>query len=135
MRPRRLPPRRPPRRTKSRFRSRVRLCRAGRLPSRAALTATTQRLRDALGRWDPAGAVPRDVTYLALHHQRILRLMADRRRLGNATLVRLPADVLGEARDTVAGAAASGSDPALARPPAARARGRRRARRRPAQPL
>ena len=70
-------------------------------PLAAALTATTQRLRDALGRWDPAGAVPRDVTYLALHHQRILRLMADRRRLGNATLVRLPADVLGEARDTV----------------------------------
>ena len=67
----------------------------------AALTATTQRLRDALGRWDPAAAAPRDVTYLALHHQRILRLMADRRRLGNATLGRLPADVRAEARDTV----------------------------------
>jgi membrane-bound lytic murein transglycosylase B len=67
----------------------------------AALTATTRRLHDALGRWDPASAVPREVTYLALHHQRIMRLMAVRRRLGNATLVRLPDDVRGEARDTV----------------------------------
>ena len=70
-------------------------------PLAASLTAATQRLRAALGQWDPATAAPRDVTYLALHHQRILRLMADRRRLGNATLVRLPADVRGEARDTV----------------------------------
>jgi membrane-bound lytic murein transglycosylase B len=67
----------------------------------AALSATTRRLRDELARWDPATAVPREVTYLALHHQRILRLMTDRRRLGNATLARLPADVVGEARDTV----------------------------------
>jgi membrane-bound lytic murein transglycosylase B len=70
-------------------------------PLAASLTAATQRLRAALGQWDPATAAPREVTYLALHHQRILRLMADRRRLGNATLVRLPADVRGEARDTV----------------------------------
>jgi membrane-bound lytic murein transglycosylase B len=47
--------------------------------------------------------VPRDVTYLALHHQRMLRLMAARRRLGDATLARLPTDVRGEARDTVVG--------------------------------
>jgi membrane-bound lytic murein transglycosylase B len=69
----------------------------------ATLTATTRRLRDALQRWDPAGAVPRDVTYLALHHQRMLRLMTVRRRLGDATLARLPGDVRGEARDTVLG--------------------------------
>jgi membrane-bound lytic murein transglycosylase B len=67
----------------------------------AALTTTTRRLRDAVARWDPADAVPRDVTYLALHHQRMLRLMTDRRRLGDRTLARLPADVRGEARDTV----------------------------------
>jgi Transglycosylase SLT domain len=67
----------------------------------AALTATTRRLHDALERWDPARTVPRDVTYLALHHQRILRLMAARRRLGDAALARLPLDVRGEARDTV----------------------------------
>jgi membrane-bound lytic murein transglycosylase B len=69
----------------------------------ATLTATTRRLRTALRRWNPAEAVPRDVTYLALHHQRMLRRMTDRRRLGDATLERLPADVRGEARDTVAG--------------------------------
>jgi len=78
------------------------------LPRRAArlapaLTATTRRLRDALTRWDPGGGVPREVTYLALHHQRILRLMTVRRRLGDATLARLPGDVRGEARDTVLG--------------------------------
>jgi soluble lytic murein transglycosylase-like protein len=78
----------------------------GALPRRparlaTALTATTRRLRDALKRWDPAGAVTPDVTYLALHHQRMLRLMTVRRRLGDATLARLPRDVRGEARDTV----------------------------------
>ena len=45
--------------------------------------------------------MPRDVSYLALHHQRMLRLMATRRALGDAALARLPADVRGEARDTV----------------------------------
>jgi membrane-bound lytic murein transglycosylase B len=67
----------------------------------ATLTATTRQLREAVQRWDPAGAVPHDVTYLALHHQRILRLMASRRTLGDATLARLPGDVRGEARDSV----------------------------------
>ena len=65
----------------------------------AALASTTRRLR-ATG-WDGTGEVPHDVTYLALHHQRILRLMAERRGLGDATLAALPRDVLGEARDTV----------------------------------
>jgi membrane-bound lytic murein transglycosylase B len=41
------------------------------------------------------------VTYLALHHQRMLRFMAARRALGDATLARLAPDVAGEARDTV----------------------------------
>ena len=69
----------------------------------ATLTATTRRLRGALRRWDAAGHVPRDVTYLALHHQRMLRLMAARRALGHATLARLPPDLRGEARDTMLG--------------------------------
>lgn len=34
--------------------------------------------------------MPRDVTYLALHHQRMLRLMAARRKRANATLDLLP---------------------------------------------
>jgi membrane-bound lytic murein transglycosylase B len=74
-------------------------------PRRLAETfsATTRRLRDALRHWDPAAEVTREVTYLALHHQRMLRLMATRRALGDATLARLPSDVRGEARDTVIG--------------------------------
>jgi len=67
------------------------------------LTTTTRALHGALARWNDVEAVPRDVTYLALRHQRILRLMAERRRLGDATLARLPQDVRGEARDTVLG--------------------------------
>jgi membrane-bound lytic murein transglycosylase B len=69
----------------------------------ATLTVTTRRLHAAVQRWDGAGAVPRDVTYLALYHQRMLRLMAARRSLGDAALARLPRDVRGEARDTVVG--------------------------------
>jgi membrane-bound lytic murein transglycosylase B len=72
-------------------------------PLAATLTATTRRLREALRHWDTAADVPRDVTYLALHHQRMLRLMAARRALGDATLARLPPDVRAEARDTVIG--------------------------------
>jgi membrane-bound lytic murein transglycosylase B len=67
------------------------------------LSVTTRRLREALGRWSGAGAVPRDVTYLALHHQRMLRLMSKRAALGDATLRRLPRSVRGEAADTVRG--------------------------------
>jgi hypothetical protein len=69
----------------------------------AALTVTMRRLHGAVRRWGAVGAVPRDVTYLALYHQRMLRLMASRRALGDATLARLPGDVRGEARDTVIG--------------------------------
>ena len=66
-----------------------------------SLTATTRRLRAAVAAWNTAGPMPREVTYLALHHQRMLRLMARRSALGDATLRRLPRDVLGEARDGV----------------------------------
>jgi membrane-bound lytic murein transglycosylase B len=74
-----------------------------RRPARLAttLTTTTRRLHAAQERWDGNGEEPRDVTYLALHHQRMLRLMASRRGLGDAALARLPRDVRGEARDTV----------------------------------
>jgi hypothetical protein len=69
----------------------------------AALTATIHRLRAAERGWDGTGAVPREITYLALQHQRLLRRMGARRALGDAALARLPRDVLGEARDTVRG--------------------------------
>ena len=80
---------------------------AAALPRRPAplaeeLTATTRRLHDALEGWGGAADVPRDVTFLALHHQRLLRAMGDERALGEAALGRLPADVRGEARDTLA---------------------------------
>jgi membrane-bound lytic murein transglycosylase B len=67
----------------------------------ATLTATTRALRAALAHWDPAMPVPRDVTLLALHQQRMLRLMTARRALGDAALARLPGDVRGDARATV----------------------------------
>lgn len=68
-----------------------------------AFTTTTRALRSAHRQWDTSKAVPREVTYLALHHQRMLRMMAKRRALGDRTLRRLPDSVRGEARDTVAG--------------------------------
>jgi soluble lytic murein transglycosylase-like protein len=76
-----------------------------RRPARLAttLTDTTRGLREALRGWSGAGDVPREVTYLALHHQRMLRLMAARRALGDATLARLPRGIRGEARDTMLG--------------------------------
>jgi soluble lytic murein transglycosylase-like protein len=71
-----------------------------------ALTATTRSLRSEIERWstegDPAsGPPPEAVTLLALHQQRIYRLIAPRRRLGDRVLSLLPASVAGEARDTV----------------------------------
>ncbi len=69
----------------------------------ADLANTTRRLRTAVGGWTGAGRVPRDVTYLALHHQRILRTIAAHRQRGDATLRRLPRDVRGEARDLALG--------------------------------
>jgi membrane-bound lytic murein transglycosylase B len=69
----------------------------------AAVTDTTRRLRRAIGRWNAARAAPRDVTYLALYHQRMLRLMSARRALGDVTLPRVAPDVRDEVRDTVLG--------------------------------
>jgi hypothetical protein len=86
----------------------------------ATLTATTRRLRGALRHWDPAERVPRDVTYLALHHQRMLRFMAERRALGDAALARLPDDVRGEGRDTVLGRRYVEAIPRARRPPPVR---------------
>ena len=71
----------------------------GRLAARFA--ATAHRLRAAVAAWDPAQPPPDEVTYVALQHQRMLRLMARRHELGNATLARLPQAVRGEARDSV----------------------------------
>jgi membrane-bound lytic murein transglycosylase B len=65
------------------------------------LTNTTRELRTETDAWGGHGDPPQAVTYLALHHQRILRLMSERKQLGDTTLRRLPDDVKGEARDTV----------------------------------
>jgi soluble lytic murein transglycosylase-like protein len=72
------------------------------------LARTTRALRPEIQRWraqgDPAaGAPPEAVTLLALHQQRIYRLIAPRRRLGDRVLALLPGSVAGEARDTVRG--------------------------------
>jgi len=71
-----------------------------------ALATTTRSLRAEIERWtaegDPSsGPPPEAVTLLALHQQRIYRLIAPRRRLGDRVLALLPASVAGEARDTV----------------------------------
>jgi membrane-bound lytic murein transglycosylase B len=65
------------------------------------LARTTRRLRAAIGAWPGTAPVPRDVTLLALHQQRMVRLMTTRRALGDRTLARLPRDVRSEARATV----------------------------------
>jgi membrane-bound lytic murein transglycosylase B len=69
----------------------------------AALTDTTHRLRAAIDAWGGAGATPEAVTLHALFQQRIYRLIARKRALGNAVLAQLPDDVAAEARDTVRG--------------------------------
>jgi len=68
-----------------------------------ALTATTRDLRTEIAAWGETGATPEAVTLHALYQQRMYRLIARKRALGNAVLARLPADVAGEARDTVRG--------------------------------
>src|SRR3954471_2421187 len=57
----------------------------------ADLAGTTRALRAEIGRWtaegEPASGPPPDaVTLLALHQQRIYRLIAPRRRLGDGVL-------------------------------------------------
>jgi membrane-bound lytic murein transglycosylase B len=67
------------------------------------LTSTTRDLRAEIDAWGGAGATPEPVTLLALYQQRMYRLIARKRALGNAVLARLPEDVAAEARDTVRG--------------------------------
>jgi soluble lytic murein transglycosylase-like protein len=72
----------------------------------AALASTSTALDAAIDRWrsdgDPAhGRPPHDVSLLALHQQRIYRLLGRRRGLGGAVLARLPGPVRGAARDNV----------------------------------
>jgi membrane-bound lytic murein transglycosylase B len=72
----------------------------------AALTSTSTGLETAIDRWrrdgDPSRAgVPRDVSLLALHQQRIYRMLGTDRRLAEATLTRLPASLRSSARDNV----------------------------------
>jgi membrane-bound lytic murein transglycosylase B len=66
-----------------------------------ALTTTTRDLRGEIEAWGGPGATPEAVTLHALYQQRIYRLIARKRALGNTVLARLPDDVRGEARDTV----------------------------------
>jgi soluble lytic murein transglycosylase-like protein len=73
----------------------------------AALERTNGDLRAAIDRWradgDPArGAPPEDVTLLALHQQRLYRLLGDRPGLIRPVLAALPRGVRAEARDNVA---------------------------------
>ena len=68
-----------------------------------ALTQTTRDLRTEIAAWGGTGATPEPVTLHALYQQRMYRLIARKRQLGNAVLARLPDDVAGEARDTVRG--------------------------------
>jgi hypothetical protein len=68
-----------------------------------SLTATTRELRREIEAWGGAGATPEPVTLPALYQQRMYRLISRKHALGNAVLRELPADVRGEARDTVRG--------------------------------
>jgi membrane-bound lytic murein transglycosylase B len=87
----------------------------------ADLTRTTLRLRAEIQRWttrgDPTrGAPPRAVTLLALHQQRIYRLLTARPDQARVVLPRLPASVVQEARDTVAARRALADIPATPGP-------------------
>ena len=71
------------------------------------LAATTDDLHAAIDRWratgDPAreDAVPHDVSLLAFQHQRIYRLLTDKRRLYRRVLARVPAALRPAVRDNV----------------------------------
>jgi membrane-bound lytic murein transglycosylase B len=86
-------------------------------PLAADLATTIRELRADEARWDGHSPVPRDITLLALHHQRLLRRMTADRRLGDATLRALPRDVRGEARDTVRARRALAAIPRSPGPP------------------
>jgi len=72
----------------------------------AALVDTTAALHGAVDAWRRAGGpgrpgVPRDVELLALHHQRLHRLLSRRPALARAVLARLPARLRARTRDLV----------------------------------
>jgi membrane-bound lytic murein transglycosylase B len=88
----------------------------------SALAATTTALGAAIDRWraegDPAAdAPPRDVALLALHQQRIYRLLGDRRRLARGVITRVPAPLRAEVRDNVAARRALGKITSVRRGP------------------
>jgi hypothetical protein len=61
---------------------------------------TTAALRDGIGKWSPkTDAAPADVVLYALYQQRIYRLLSRDKRLGDATLKRVPRDLAGVSRD------------------------------------
>ena len=71
------------------------------------LTGTTRALRRAIDGWTADGEPlreppPRELVLLAMRQQRLYFSMASAKRLGDATIALLPADVRAEARDTVA---------------------------------
>jgi membrane-bound lytic murein transglycosylase B len=72
----------------------------------AALASTSTALKAAIDRWRRSGdpsrrGVPRDVALLALHQQRIYRLLGTHPTVAHATLTRLPRTLRGSARDNV----------------------------------
>jgi membrane-bound lytic murein transglycosylase B len=60
-------------------------------PFAAALVRTEQALDAAIDRWDTAKPPPRDVTFLALYEQRLIRRAGSDPRLGRAVVRRDPA--------------------------------------------
>jgi len=61
---------------------------------------TSSDLRAAIGRWvDKDRLPPEEVTLLALHQQRVYRLLARDKRLADATLVRVPRGLANVSRD------------------------------------
>lgn len=92
----------------------------------ATLTTTTRRLRAEISAWredgDPsAGGPPRAVTLLALHHQRLHRLLVRwPRARADAAVAAMTQDVRGEARDTLAARRAIAAIPRRGTPPPVR---------------
>jgi len=92
----------------------------------AALTRTVRALRREIAAWsadgDPATGTPtRAVTLLALHHQRLHRLLVSwSRSRADAAVALLPDDVRGEVRDTLAARRAIAAIPRSGKPPRVR---------------